>query len=320
MWQLSFRRFGFYGVFLVGLLFNACGQAPENVGVSVAAASTPSSPVKHNVSPLPNPLEQKTYLPFERTEAAARIAEKISNGQPLVVHIMVPLCDNEHQGIVPVPTRLGNGLDPRQNLYWGALYGIKTHFRRSNKWQMVKSQTFPDSTVLERVIYSRKYANGAKVFLVADAYRGDRMRTCVYDVLGAAAGAIKDAIAVEEQKIGLYGEADLLVFNGHNGLMDFEPTYVYSQDERIREVAVIGCASYSYFKPYLLRARGYPVLTTSNLMAPEAYVVSGLVDAWAAGLPDANIRQAAGQAYHNYQKCGLRGATNLFYAGWQDME
>lgn len=35
-----------------------------------------------------------------------------------IVHVLVALCDNEHQGIVPVPARLGNGEDPERNLYW----------------------------------------------------------------------------------------------------------------------------------------------------------------------------------------------------------
>ncbi len=44
------------------------------------------------------------------------------------IHIFVALCDNKNQGIVPVPPILGNGEDPKNNLYWGALYGVKTFF------------------------------------------------------------------------------------------------------------------------------------------------------------------------------------------------
>jgi len=48
------------------------------------------------------------------------------------IHVFVALADNEHQGIVPVPARLGNGLDPAHNLYWGAAAGVKTFFSRSS--------------------------------------------------------------------------------------------------------------------------------------------------------------------------------------------
>jgi hypothetical protein len=34
-----------------------------------------------------------------------------------VVHVFVALADNAHQGIVPVPARLGNGDDAAANLY-----------------------------------------------------------------------------------------------------------------------------------------------------------------------------------------------------------
>jgi phosphoserine aminotransferase len=36
------------------------------------------------------------------------------------VRVYVALCDNESQGIVPVPAKIGNGNDPDQNLYWVA--------------------------------------------------------------------------------------------------------------------------------------------------------------------------------------------------------
>jgi len=53
------------------------------------------------------------------------------------IHVFVALADNQHQGIVPVPARLGNGLDPVHNLYWGAAAGVKTFFIRSSDWTLV---------------------------------------------------------------------------------------------------------------------------------------------------------------------------------------
>src|SRR5207249_4829544 len=37
-----------------------------------------------------------------------------------VIHVVVALCDNQYQGIVPVPALIGNGDNPAKNLYWGA--------------------------------------------------------------------------------------------------------------------------------------------------------------------------------------------------------
>jgi len=47
--------------------------------------------------------------------------------EPKVIHVLVALCDNKYQKIVPVPQAIGNGQDPKNNLYWGAAYGFKTY-------------------------------------------------------------------------------------------------------------------------------------------------------------------------------------------------
>jgi len=60
------------------------------------------------------------------------------------------------------------------------------------------------------------------------------------------------------------------------------------------------------------------VLLTTNLLAPEAYVLAGLIDWWANEKPAASVEEAAGAAYHRFQRCGLRGATRLFTSGWAE--
>ncbi len=66
--------------------------------------------------------------------SVARILRRVA------VHVFVALADNEHQGIVPVPARLGNGDDPDHNLYWGSAYGVKTFFARSVEWSLIELQ------------------------------------------------------------------------------------------------------------------------------------------------------------------------------------
>lgn len=258
-----------------------------------------------------------SYSEFSRDESYERLKAKIAAEVPLVVHVMVALCDNEHQGIVPVNERLGNGLDLKTNLYWGALYGLKHHFSKSANWALLKSDKDVNPNILERLVLQRTYPNGAKVFLVADAFRGDRMKECLVSLFDAVSGRKMDTLTMGSSKIGLAGNADLLVFNGHNGLMDYyDIKFLNAADQLKREVAVIGCASKSYFNPHLKYAGGYPLLMTTNLMAPEAYVLEGVLDSWAMGESGAAIRKSAGAAYHAYQKCGLKGATNLFSTGW----
>src|ERR1700674_4558335 len=68
---------------------------------------------------------------------------------PRTVHVFVALADNQHQGIVPVPARLGNGDDPEHNLYWGSTYGVKTFFTRSADWLLLSCSAKPKAEILE---------------------------------------------------------------------------------------------------------------------------------------------------------------------------
>mgnify|MGYP001606891461 CR=1 FL=1 len=54
------------------------------------------------------------------------------------IHIFVALCDNKYQGIVPVPVKIGNGQDINNNLYWGCGFGIRTYFKNSKEWKLIK--------------------------------------------------------------------------------------------------------------------------------------------------------------------------------------
>lgn len=266
------------------------------------------------------PVETFEFKAFDRQSNIDRINRKIEKKQPLVVHLLVPLCDNDHQGIVKVNERLGNGTNLKSNLYWGAMYGIKSHFKRSKDWKLLKSIEKVNKDVLERVVFLKTFPNGAKVYLVADAYRGDKMKPCVNDFLSAVAGKKIDELSIESEgenhNLALFSEADFIAFNGHNGLMDFELNYMPNEDGLKKDVAVIGCASFEYFKNHLNIAKGYPLLTTNGLMAPEAYIVEAVVNEWAINKTDSDFQLAAGKAYNQYQKCGIKGATRLFKSGW----
>src|SRR5579864_6421135 len=84
------------------------------------------------------------------------------------VHVFVALADNQSQGIIPVPAKLGNGEDPEHNLYWGSAYGVKTFFARGEDWSRIKCGEKPKVEILERCVFKHRASN---VYLVADAYR-----------------------------------------------------------------------------------------------------------------------------------------------------
>jgi hypothetical protein len=241
-----------------------------------------------------------------------------SQNQPIRrVHVFVALADNEHQGIVPVPARLGNGLDADHNLYWGAAAGVKTFFTRSSDWSLLSCGQKPKPEVLERCIFKHV---GAEVYLVADAYRGDEIRQAMLDFLDAAAGASPEKIALpgtSAATLTFRGGSNLVAYIGHNGLMDFQlPIVPRKKNETHRDAIILACASKQYFGEALRAAGAYPLLWTTNLMAPEAYTLKSALDGWIAGEANEQIQERAAAAYDKYQKCGLRGARRLFATGW----
>ncbi|MFT5724349.1 MAG: hypothetical protein ACI9JN_001468 [Bacteroidia bacterium] len=250
---------------------------------------------------------------FSRDSIVSTLKLKTDNRNLRVIHVLVPLCDNEHQGIVPVNASLGNGLNLRTNLYWGAGYGIKTHFVRSKTWLFQESISNPRPSVLERVIFKHATQN---VVLVADAYRGDRMHVCLTDYLNELAGIYGDTIAINDTTLVIGSSTDLVVFNGHNGLMDVNIDVVWNEDGKTKDAVAIACSSHFFFTEYLNAAGGYPLVLTANLLAPEAYVLHNVLDAWVANKTDEETRFAAAEGYHGIQKCGIRGASNLFVTGW----
>ncbi len=231
-----------------------------------------------------------------------------------VVHVLVALCDNEHQDIVPVPAFLGNGEDTQKNLYWGASFGVKTFFSKSANWQKLAVIANPKENVLERLVFKHKTQN---VYLVADAYRGSKMREMVDDFFAAVAGAKRENVAVGENTLQILGSANLVAFVGHNGLMDFKlENQPDKKDDDARDTVVLACASQKFFSAPLKKTSAKPLLWTSNLMAPEAYILHDALDGWVHGETDEQVRNRAAAAYAKYQKISLRSAQNLLVTGW----
>ena len=250
----------------------------------------------------------------------------IANATPLaaaqtrirVVHVFVPLADNQHQGIVPVPARLGNGRDAANNLYWGAAYGVKSFFKASSDWHLLQCQPGPQPAILERCILRHRDPD---CFLVADAYDGSRIRDAVTDFISSVAAAHQESLELradgEKLVLPIAGQADLMVYVGHDALMDFQiPRVQGGKGTRRRQFIVLACASKAFFGPYLQSSGGEPLLWTTGLMAPEAYTLKAALDGWLRDESPEAIRQRAAAAYNRYQKCGLPAARRLFAAGW----
>lgn len=238
----------------------------------------------------------------------------IVSAQVKTVHVFVALCDNKNQGILPVPESIGNGQDPRNNLYWGALYGVKTYFKKSSDWNLIGTLKAPEPYILERLLFKH---TTKEVYLLADAYDGANIKETVQDFMEASSGNFKTTIKADSKTLEFGGKSDLMTYIGHNGLMDFYLDKQFkSHSNKKRETIILACISKSYFTDRIKAAGATPLLWTTGYMAPEAYTLEWALDAWVEGKTNLEVRQKAAEAYNHYQKCGVRGAKGLLVTGF----
>lgn len=242
-----------------------------------------------------------------------------------VIHVLVALCDNKYQGIVPVPAAIGNGQDPRNNLYWGAGYGLKTYFNKQKEWQLISSEKNTQSIILERLIYKNKQKD---IYLVADAYDGQYIKNTIQDFLNYSAGLNDLTITINNKNLVAGGKANLVIYVGHNGLMDWSLSSIFnppsspvvSQEQRKlqsgRKVAVFACKSQQYFSKPLEETGISPAILTTHYMAPEGYVVYALVSGYVNNLSKQQIHENVAKAYSKHQKL-KQPARKLFTTEYQ---
>jgi len=227
----------------------------------------------------------------------------------------LPYVTKKYQGIVPVPSSIGNGQDPKNNLYWGAGYGVKSFFiNKSKDWQLISTQVNPVENILERLLIKHKTKN---IYLLADAYDGRHIKQTTIDFLTAASGKKEVAMEVNGKTIYFGGPSDLLAYVGHDGLMDFSIDQTFKGDsDRKRETIILACYSKNYFSSHLKQSGALPLVWTTGLMAPEAYTLHDAIQVWIESKSTSEISLAAAKAYAKYQKCNIKAARRLLVSGW----
>lgn len=210
------------------------------------------------------------------------------------IAVFVGLCDNATQGIVKVGAKIGDGDVPEANLYWGCSDGLKSFFKASRLWKLESEEKKTgDVRILERLTF--RHVSGDAV-LVAEAWRGSKLKECY--------------VAFEAALVS--GKHDLVAFIGHNVLMDTaidEPREVATGKT---DAVVLGCLSERYFRKRLEKAGVRPVLLTTQLMYPGAFILHDALVPWLAGKDRDSLRDAAGLAYARNQKIKAAAAKGVF--------
>ena len=246
-------------------------------------------------------------------------AKSLARDSCLTVLVYVALADNDHQDIIPVPAKLGDGTDPDNNLYWGAAYGVKTYFSRDPDWRLVTiSRDVRSDTVLERCVFRH---SRLPLYVIARAYKGERIKEAVSDFLTCLSGrSCRDSLLTGDSTVAnivICGSPDLVAYVGHDGLMDFNlPVDSLSGDSTGRQAVILACMSKEYFSEHLVALRADPVLWTTGLMAPEAYTLDAAIESWAEGRSRDKIRANAAEAYDRFQHCGVKAAKRLLVTGF----
>jgi hypothetical protein len=232
-----------------------------------------------------------------------------------VIHVFTALCDNKYQGIVPVPAKIGNGQDPRNNLYWGAAYGVKSFFKKQSNWKLIASlKNEQPNPVMERCVFKHSTEN---VYLIADAYDGREIKQCTVNFLKSSSGAFADSVALNNKTIYCGGSSDIIAYTGHDGLMDFDINEKYpTADSNKREVIILACYSKKYFAPHLKATGAVPIVWTTGLCSPEAYTLDAAIQSRLKKETPQMSQEKAALAYSKYQKCNVKAAGNLMVTGW----
>lgn len=107
---------------------------------------------------------------------------------------------------------------------------------------------------------------------------------------------------------------DVVVYIGHNGLMDFNIPMPNKTKDQVREpdCVVLCCKSEQYFKQRINEAGGRPILLTSQFMYPGSFILHAIVDDWISRKPLSAIRSSAGAAYAKNQNISKKAGIGVF--------
>lgn len=242
-----------------------------------------------------------TALLFASAPAAAE-------PDPVMVHVIVPLC---HNGQIDCGSdALGDPDNLRTNLYWGALYGARRMFERKRFGYEKVAQARTPKGVLERAVF-RRHIDGVEHLTVLDAIDGNRIDDAVVRFFRAATEG--EQVVFDDGDTQREVRVDVVGYAGHNRLMDDVELPEVREGERkpIRSF-VLACYSHSYFTKALTEAGSTPLTMTKTLMAPEGYVVEAASRAVAEKDTRPELRERVVRAYAHWQKTTYSTASRVF--------
>lgn len=250
------------------------------------------------------------------------ISTDLTAGKPLVVQVIVPLCDNAQ--IACGRGGLGSPGNLATNLYWGARFGAKRMLDRpSSGFELVAEKTSDGRRAdgwLARAVYRRWVSGSAwgmagkriEQILVLDAIHGAHIDRAVDRFWSAATGGasvcFRDGERQRRERVHVVGYA------GHNRLMDGKrlPPAPSGAAARPRPSFVLACLSDRFFSARLRAAGSTPLVMTRAYMAPEGYAIAAAARGLGDNVSRRALRDGVVHAYAKWQRIDFRRASRLF--------
>ncbi len=242
------------------------------------------------------------------------LVDHIKQHGHLTVTVHVALFDGRSS---PSARRFGDGTLPKRNLYWGAYYGIETHFANAAGWRRAYTDDGDGGHIVRRVVFHRRAAASPAwqalgvdepfdVYVLANAWPSSR-------IVEATEQPIRDAIcgepvtlAIDGRSVAFAGGSQIVGYVGQNHLLE-EHWDVFArlgdcQPSRQTGVFFASPRSAVVLHREIVDRGLYPVLFARTTVMPEAYLTDGLLKALLAGTLDDGFLTATAAEYTRYQK------------------
>jgi len=242
------------------------------------------------------------------------LVDHIRSRGHLTVTIHVALFEGRNLQAV---RRFGDGAQPKRNLYWGAYYGIETHFANEAGWRRAYTDDGDGGHILRRVVFHRQAAaspawrdlgvdEAFDVYVLANAWPSSRIVEAMEQPIRDAICGEPVTLAVDGLPVAFASGSEVVGYVGQNHLLE-EHWDVFARLGACRPEQQTGvffaCPRSAVVLHREIIDRGlYPVLFTRTTVMPEAYLTDGLLDALLSGTLDDGFLAAAAAEYTRYQK------------------
>jgi len=166
-------------------------------------------------------------------------------------------------------------------------------------------------------------ANGKRLIIFIYSFAVSLISSLIYIIdedllkfLFSGRSATYDVQMVLDKAIPANGNADLIVFNGHNGLLDYEIVLKNRKCVNQKETAIICCGSYYNFIEKIKLYHTFRLLTTLDAIPAEAYILASIIEPWAMLKSDEEIRQNVMRKYISIHHCSNEDADRIFVTGF----